>query len=283
MALCPHCHHALPDSPPGHCPNCGGDLRSTSVPPPLPSGPGAATEPESALPPPQPSSGTGAPPRPRLPWDERDRIGLFSALVETTRQVLAAPGAFFRAMPVTGELGSPLLYAMVVGWIGLVASALYGAIFQAIVGSRLASLGGGQASLVPILALLESWGGFVMQVVLGPVFVAIGVFAWAGLVHLMLLGLGAGRGGFSGTFGVACYSQAFAVFSLIPFCGTLLVMPYVFVLWVVGLAAAHGIGEARGYVAIVLAIVSTCCCLLGVFVVLGGLAGLVGLGDLATP
>ena len=112
-----------------------------------------------------------------------------------------------------------------------------------------------------------------VQVVLGPVLVAIGVFVWAGLVHLMLLGLGAGRGGFGGTFGVACYSQAFAIFSLIPFCGTLLALPYLLVLSVVGLAAVHGIGEARGYMAIVLAIVLTCCCLLGAVVVLGSLAG----------
>ncbi len=38
MALCPHCHHALPDSPAGLCPNCGGDPRAASGPPPLPSG-----------------------------------------------------------------------------------------------------------------------------------------------------------------------------------------------------------------------------------------------------
>jgi hypothetical protein len=47
--------------------------------------------------------------------------------VETTRQVLTRPSAFFRTMPVTGGLGSPLLYGVLLGWIGL-AAAFYQAI-----------------------------------------------------------------------------------------------------------------------------------------------------------
>jgi hypothetical protein len=186
-------------------------------------------------------------------------------------------------MSVRGGLGSPLLYAVLIGWAGLVASAFYGALFQSIVGSRLAALGGGRRDLAPVLVFLESWGGFVAQVVLGPVLVAIGAFVGAGLVHLVLLLLGGGRGGFAATFGVACYSQAIGVFAIIPFCGTLLVLPYLPVLWVVGLAAAHRVGEGRGYAALMLAVVATCCCLAGLVVVLGGLAGLVGLAGLDRP
>ena len=136
MALCPHCHHALPDSPAGLCPNCGGDPRP---PPGRRPCPRARRRRRAARgpPPARPSSGTGAAARPRIPWDERDRIGVVSALVETTREVLTQPGAFFRAMPVTGGLGSPLLYAVIIGWIGLVASAFYQAIFRSVVGSGL--------------------------------------------------------------------------------------------------------------------------------------------------
>jgi hypothetical protein len=277
MALCPHCHHALPDSPPGHCPNCGGDLRSTSVPPPLPSGPGAATEPASALPPPRPSSGTGAPPRPRLPWDERDRIGLVSALVETTRDVLTQPGAFFRAMPVTGGLGSPLLYAVIVGWIGLVASAFYQAVFRSIVGSGLGAFGSERPEIVALLGWVEGWAAFVAQAVFGGVFVVIGVFVAAGILHLVLMLLGGARRDFEATFRVVSFGQATSILFLVPFCGQLVAGLWTLVLYVLGLAEAHQIGHGKAAVAVLLPILLVCCCCAGLaFLFAGAIAGLAG-------
>ena len=50
-------------------------------------------------------------------------------------------GAFFRAMPVTGGLGSPLLYAVLIGWVGLAAAAFYQAIFRSVVGSSWGAFG----------------------------------------------------------------------------------------------------------------------------------------------
>ncbi len=185
MALCPHCHHALPEPPEGLCPNCGGDPRASVGPPPLPPGPG-----DGAPPPSLPRSSAGAAPRPGIPWDARDRIGLLSGLVETTRDVLLQPGSFFRAMPVTGGVGSPLLYAVIVGWIGLVASAFYQAIFRSVVGSSLGALGSERPELAALLGWVEGWAGFVAQAVFGGVFVVIGVFLAAGVLHLVLLLLG---------------------------------------------------------------------------------------------
>ena len=75
------------------------------------------------------------------PWDERDRVGILTALVDTTRMVLTRPSEFFRALPVTGGIGAPLLYAVIVGWLGVVAASLYQAIFRSIVGSSLAAFG----------------------------------------------------------------------------------------------------------------------------------------------
>ena len=135
MALCPHCRHVLPEAPLDVCPHCGGDPRAAARSPTPPEGAGAP--PPVPLPaeptPPPPGAGTGRPSG--IPWEERDRIGFFNALVETTRLVLTEPGAFFRAMPVAGGLGSPLLYGVVVGWIGLVAASFYQALFHSLVGS----------------------------------------------------------------------------------------------------------------------------------------------------
>src|SRR2546427_6358377 len=98
MALCPRCQQPLPDPPERFCPHCGAELlpvvRST-------------------------------------PWEQRDRIGLVSALVETTQQVFTRPTEFFRAMPVTGGIGGPPLLRGVVGYLGPAAPALFPGVFPA--------------------------------------------------------------------------------------------------------------------------------------------------------
>jgi len=277
MALCPHCHHALPDSQAGLCPNCGGDPRAASGPPPLPSAHGAAAAPPAAPPPARPSSGTGAPHGPGIPWDARDRIGLVSALVETTREVLTGPGAFFRAMPVSGGLGSPLLYAVIVGWIGLVASAFYQAIFRSVVGSGLGAFGSERPELAALLGWVEGWAGFVAQAVFGGVFVVIGVFVAAGILHLVLLLLGGARCDFEATFRVVSFAQATSVLFLVPFCGQFVGGIWTLVLYVLGLAEAHQIGHGKATAAVLLPIVLLCCCCAAlVFLFAGALAGLVG-------
>src|SRR2546427_11069054 len=92
MALCPRCQQPLPDPPERFCPHCGAEL---------------------------------SPVVPSTPWEHRDRIGLVSALVETTQQVFTRPTEFFRAMPVTGGLGGPLFYGAIVGYSGQVESSIY--------------------------------------------------------------------------------------------------------------------------------------------------------------
>ena len=260
MALCPHCHHAIPDAPAGLCPNCGGDPRAVAVPPPLPPGPRVA-----------------AAPLPGIPWDDRGRIGLVSALVETTRDVLTGPGAFFRAMPVSGGLGSPLLYAVIVGWIGLVASAFYQAIFRSVVGSGLGAFGSERPELVALLGWVEGWAGFVAQAVFGGVFVVIGVFLAAGILHLVLMLLGGARRDFEATLRVVSFSQATSILFLVPFCGQFVGGIWTLVLYVLGLAEAHQIGHGKATAAVLLPIVLLCCCCAGLaFLFAGAIAGLAG-------
>jgi len=270
MALCPHCQHVLPETPVGQCPNCGGEVRGTIGPPPL--------LPREAVSVPPPS-GRGSGPTggaPGTPWDDRTRIGFFDALVETTRQVLVAPGAFFRAMPPSGGMGSPLLYAVIIGWIGLVAAALYQALFRSIVGTSFGALGD-RPELAPMLAWVAGWGGFVFQVVFGAVFVVIGVFIGAGVLHLMLLLLGGARRSFEATFRVVTYAQATSILFLVPLCGQLIGGVWCLVLYVIGLAEVHGIGHGRAAAAVLLPLVFLCCCcaVLG-FVFAATLASFVG-------
>jgi hypothetical protein len=182
-----------------------------------------------------------------------------NALVETTRQVLGSPGAFFRGMPPSGGMGSPLLYAVVIGWIGLVVAGLYQALFRSIVGSSFAALGD-RPELASALAWMESWAGFAAQVVFGAVFVVIGVFIAAGVLHLMLLLLGGARRDFEATFRVVSYAQATSILFLLPFCGQLIGGIWSLVLYVIGLAEVHQISHGRATAAVLLPVALVCCC-----------------------
>jgi hypothetical protein len=253
MDLCPYCRNALPESPGRYCPNCGGDLEAA------PPDTGASGPPALESPPPLPPGGGTAPPGGGSPWDSRDRLGFLGALVETTKQVLGQPGRFFQEMPTTGGIGAPLLYAVVIGWVGIVAAGLYSTLFQSIVGSTLMSFGE-RPELAEMLHFAQSWSGFVVQIVFAPVGIVIGVFVAAGVFHLMLLLLGGAQHGFEATFRVVSYSQAPAVVMLVPFCGSLIAWIWYVVLYVIGLAAAQRIGHGKAAAAVLVPFVLVCCC-----------------------
>ena len=193
----------------------------------------------------------------------------------------AKPKAFFRAMPVTGGIGSPLLYAVIAGWIGLAAAAFYQAIWVSIVGPATLPFGLDSGELSSVLAWMESWAGLVAQVVLGGVSAVITVFVGSGILHLMLLLLGGARRGFEATFRVVCFSQATTLLLLIPlflipFCG-LAVVVWCLSLYVIGLAQAHQIGYGQSLAAVLLPILALCCCCAGLALTFAGaLASLVG-------
>jgi hypothetical protein len=292
MALCPVCRNALPEGAVGYCPNCGASLAAseatppagTGAPPPLPPLGSAPPPPPGDAPPPLPGDAPPAAAVPatvppgagsagggggRIPWDDRDRIGILTALVETTREVLAAPTRFFRVMPVTGGVGSPLLYAVIVGWVGIVATALYQAIFRSVAGTHFSAFGS-RPEVAAMLGWAESWIGFVVQIVFGGVVVVIGVFLTAGILHLMLLLLGGARRDFEATLRVVCFAQATSLVLLVPFCGQLVGFVWTIVLYVIGVSQAHGIGTGKAAAAVLLPIVLLCCCCGGIFALFAG-------------
>ena len=243
MALCPRCQQPLPDPPERFCPHCGAEL--------------------------SPVVGS-------TPWEQRDRIGLVSALVETTQQVLRRPTEFFRAMPVTGGIGGPLLYGVIVGYAGLAAAAIYGAIFQAVAGPRLFDMPH-RGELEKFLPYLQGGVGLVFQIVLGPLLIAAGLFISSAILHLLLMLFGGAPRGFEATLRVRCYAEAASLFRLVPFCGTPIFVIYSLVLTIIGLSEAHGIGRGRAAAAVLLPLLFLCCCCVGAIVLaVGGLASALG-------
>ena len=245
MTNCPRCQALLPDPPERFCPSCGADLEL--VPPPIP-------------PPSEWAPGPGA--RTGTPWERRDEIGLASALVETTQRVLTGPTAFFRAMPVTGGIGSPLVYALVIGYAGLVISAIYDFVLESVMGSSLSRFGGGSEAMAGMMPYLGGAVGLGVKLIVGPFLLAISVFLLAGIVHLALLLLGGAARGFEATFRVTCYSEAAALLNIIPVCGGVIAPVLMLVLMIIGVAEAHGTTRGRAAAAVLLPIVLCCCCIL---------------------
>jgi hypothetical protein len=266
MAYCPRCQQPLSDPPERFCPNCGADVLAAppvGVPPPPEV---LATAPVATGP-----GGPDAGP----PWERRDRIGFMSALIETVQQVLASPVRFFQTMPVTGGLGGPLLFAVIVGSIGRVAAVIYQAILSGMMGS---SFRFGNPELDRFAPYLFGSGvGLVVSAIFAPVWAVITVFVISGIYHLFLLMLSGAQRGFEATFRVVCYGTASALIQIVPFCGGIVAPVYFLVLAILGLSEAHRITRGKSAAAVLLPIlILCCCCAVGIGIFAGGLASLLG-------
>jgi hypothetical protein len=251
MAQCPFCEQPLPEPAPRFCPNCGREIAGAV--------PAEAAEIPAA-------AGVGGP-----PW-EWPGAGL-SELVDTTKQVLTAPTAFFAAMRVTGGLGRPLAYGLILGTIGIVATTLYRAVFWAAMGPSLGMMRH-RPELPWLVPFMQTGVGLVLQLVLGPPFLVVALFIAAGIVHLLLLLFGGARRGFEATFRVLCYCEATALISLLPICGNLIQSVYMVVLAIIGLSEAHGVSRATTAAAILVPLIVLCCCC--------GFGGLLAIGGIAS-
>jgi hypothetical protein len=262
MTECPRCHAPIePDA--RFCPDCGLPLEGAApqpapledvlltAPAPLP-GPGSAGAEEPQAP--RGPSGT--------PWERRAEIGLAGALVETTMQVLGKPTAFFRAMSPTGGLGGPLLYGLIIGYVGFLAASVYDAIFRSLVGGSLGPFAGNE-ELEKFMPTFDGWGSVAVQAVVGPLVLIFVLFFAAFVTHVMLTLLGGANRDFEATFRVTAYTQATQIFGLIPFCGGLVATVYAIVVSIIGLSEVHGISRGKAAAAVLLPLVLCCLCAAG--------------------
>lgn len=219
------------------------------------------------LPPEPPTTPPPAGPEP-LPW-ERPGYPFLEALYETAKLVLTAPREAFARMSLTVDLGRPLLYAVLFGWIGVIASQIYNLAFHGAIMSLMPMMARGGGFLLP-----TAWS--VAIIVLAPIFVLIGAFLWAAIVHLFLMLVGAATSGFAATLRVVCYGSTVQVLNVIPLCGGIIATVWAVVLQIIGLAAAHRTSQGKAALAVLLPLALCCAC--GILAAIGvgfGIAGLV--------
>lgn len=237
---CPHCGRDIPIAEDQHfCQFCGARLDSRGEPDTegrLQQALGAVSE----------SGETeGDATRPRdgyCPWEDQERLGLLVGMYRTVKESLLAPEAFFSMIPVRGGFVSPLLYAMIVGTVGAMASSLWGFAFENPIMSEAARTG----SLTII-------GG-----VLIPMIVLLGIVLSAIMLHGALLVIGGANERFEATFRVVCYTSVGDLFSVIPIVGGLVGLACKLYLTLVGLKAVHRISTGKAAVAIMLPLLVVC-------------------------
>lgn len=218
----------------------------SSVPP---QGPGPMPPPP---PPPQPPY--TAPPSGGLPW-ETQALGP-QPFFDTAMLFIKAPVQAWRLTRETGDYTRPLLFGVIAGWVGLVFRAVWGTIF-----------GAGLTSMIPAqYAGLTRFGGgsLITQVILGPLFVACGLFIGAGIIHVSFMIVGAltsSKSQFEGTFRLLCYASVANVANVVPVLGGLVAGVWAAYLVVVGAQQMHKTTQSKALFGILLPTIVCCVCI----------------------
>ena len=168
------------------------------------------------------------------------------SFVDTVRRVVLQPVGFFAALPRSGSLLNPLIFALICTEVSVILGGIL----------RLAGLGegfvAGYGFQVPEN---QDFGEFVGSVIFAPIGGAISVFVIAGIAHLLVrLVVGATNQGFGATFRVASYASVTSLVSWIPIIGGLLSL-YGIYLAVVGIREMHGTTTGKAVLVILIPVI----------------------------
>jgi hypothetical protein len=141
------------------------------------------------------------------------------SFISTVQRVVLQPVDFFRGIKRQGDFINPLIFAIICYVVFTILSGLF----------ALAGIGGQQG-----------FGGFIISLILAPIFAAIGLFIGAGILHLLvMLIVGSGNTGYEATFRVGAYAAVTSLVSWIPFIGWIASL-YGIYLAIVGIREVHG-------------------------------------------
>jgi hypothetical protein len=195
-----------------------------------------------------------------LPWEHRQERGFFNAFIETLAMVLTKPDLAFRTMKTEGGLAEPLIYALIGGCVGGIVSLLFS------LGLQSMGLFTGQRDAFAVMAGVGI--GSIAFIVLIPIFIVVGLFIGAAIVHLCLMIVGGANKSFEVTFRVIAFSQgSTGPLQMIPVCGGLIAGVWALVVNCIGLARAHETSTGRAVLAVLLPLVV--CCGGGILIAIG--------------
>lgn len=236
--------------------------------PPVPPGPPLPPEPPSPYEPPRSSGGSPPPPDgARLPWEIRDQLGIAEALLETIKLLVTDPAETYARIRRDGDLTSPLLFAIILGWIGGFLNQLWSYLFNSSIRTMFGGMQGldrafPETSFVAIVAILVAM----------PVLIVIGVFISSGIFHLCLLLVGGTNDspiGFEGTLKVVAYAQVAGLAAILPVFGSMVAAVWTLVLDGVGFTKVHRTSPGKAVAAVLIPSVVCCLCVMVMVVAFG--------------
>jgi hypothetical protein len=116
----------------------------------------------------------------------------------------------------------------------------------------------------------------IFRLIVAPIFIAIGLFIWAALVHVFLMMAGGANKPFETSFRALSYAYgATALFALVPCCGPWISFVWGLVADCIAIARSHETDMGRAVIAVLLPLVVCCGGVLVICLMLG-----VGIGAL---
>jgi Yip1-like protein len=221
-------------------------------------------DPTSGMPPVEP------PPSAVIPWEDPTRPWP-GALVETVRLMITSPRGAFERVPVRGDVLRPVIYALLLGWVGL----FFTAVYELTLGSMVRSMMPAGVGQDPAAARFF----YIAMIPFGPLYVALGLLLSSAILHVSLLVVGGAKNGYVATLRALCYTQSASIALVLPFCGSLLGSVGIIVLEVIGLSVLHRITIGKALVAVLIPVVVCCVCVSICFALFGAalMAGLKGM------
>ena len=151
--------------------------------------------------------------------------------IATVQAVVLRPVEFFRGIPRNGDLINPLIFALICYEVSVII--------------------GGPLRLIGIGAN-QGFGGFIGSIILGPIFAAIGLFVFGGILHLLvMLIVGSRNSGYEATFRVLAYSSVTSLVSWIPFIGWIASL-YGIYLGIVGIRELHNTTTGKAAIVVLI-------------------------------
>lgn len=169
-------------------------------------------------------------------WESGE--GFFFAFLKTIKNSLFRPTQFFRKNAVGDSYGSPLIYALIVGIIGVGGSMFWQwLVFSRIIPERFFSFIPYDWHLMAITLLLPI--GILFSIVLG-----------SAITHLCLIIVGGNKMGFRTTFRTVCFAYSGHLFGIIPLLGGPVGNIYALILTILGVREGHRISTGRAVLAV---------------------------------